>query len=246
MPDVCIICSKGYSTTDSIACDIGNHFIHVTCAGLSRQEADCLRSGKRKINFFCDKCNIVNIIGTLKSEIVSLRNELGNLKSKLESQGASANLDDNKKLSDEEIINECVERQTRSFNIIVFNLPESSEPSLSDRKQDDQDKFLNFYEEENRENLSIKGSVRLGKFETRKIRPLKVTFDSTDQVLLALRKHKRTTGIYFNRDLTPMQQNLSYKIRKEFRERIDNGDSNIKMVYNNGIPKIVTKDKKNF
>ena len=79
MPELCIICKKTSSNNDGVVCDIGRHSIHITCAGISRQEADCLKSAKRKINFFCENCNIMEIVTALKTEVpITIKGEIRN------------------------------------------------------------------------------------------------------------------------------------------------------------------------
>lgn len=42
-----------------------------------------------------------------------------------------------------------------------------------------------------------------------------------------------------------MQQDKAYRIRKEFKERINNCEEEIKLKYYNGIPSIIRKKKHN-
>ena len=74
---------------------------------------------------------------------------------------------------------------------------------------------------------------------------MKITLGSADQVQFILRKYKTTNNVYINRDLTVKQQDLCYRIRKEFKGRLSKGEANIKLRYINGVPKIIIKGVKN-
>ena len=93
--------------------------------------------------------------------------------------------------------------------------------------------------------MAFQVCFRLGKFENGRNRPVKITLGSADQVQFILRKYKTTNNVYINRDLTVKQQDLCYRIRKEFKGRLSKGESNIKLRYINGVPKIVIKEVKN-
>ena len=92
---------------------------------------------------------------------------------------------------------------------------------------------------------------RLGRKSQGKIRPLKVTLENPTKVQELLRncnKLKNSNAfksIQVSKDLTVMQRSHAYKIRQQFRDRISNGESNIKLKYFNGLPKIVIEPKKN-
>ncbi|KAJ3650281.1 hypothetical protein Zmor_021979 [Zophobas morio] len=84
-------------------------------------------------------------------------------------------------------------------------------------------------------------TVRIGKISN-KPRLIKVTLSSSVIVREIVTKYRTRNGIYVNRDLTKMQQDVAYKTRKEFKERVNKGEKNISLKYYNGVPKIVTKN----
>lgn len=56
------------------------------------------------------------------------------------------------------------------------------------------------------------------------------------------KSYKRGNNLYLNRDLTKHQQNLSFLIRTEFKNRKSNGE-NVSLKYLNGVPKIVLNEE---
>ncbi|KAJ3659047.1 hypothetical protein Zmor_010756 [Zophobas morio] len=99
----CSLCNKKARSGDCVTCYICRKYRHTECAGLSRLEVECIRSSSRKIHYYCEKCDIVSIIHTMKTEIEVLQDELAELK---KSGSNVADRDSEKKLSDEEIIAE--------------------------------------------------------------------------------------------------------------------------------------------
>lgn len=92
-------------------------------------------------------------------------------------------------------------------------------------------------------NIEIIKCFRLGKTTQTKQRPIRVILSSPADALKVISKYKPTDGIYINKDLTKLQQGKAYMIRREFKTRIANGEKDIKLKYNNGIPKIITLRK---
>ncbi|KAJ3654440.1 hypothetical protein Zmor_005034 [Zophobas morio] len=234
MPVVCNKCNKSANDNDVIVCDLCKSSIHSICAGLSRQESECVRLKKSKLRYFCDKCNIVEIIGGLRAEVEKLRSEVAELK--YEKTGNVLN----KLLSEEEIISEVDDRQRRATNLIVYNLPESDDKTVINSKQDDISQFAALVSSEEWKNEIVPDKCfRLGKKVENKRRPLLINFKSSTVVLSILRNYKAANNIYMNRDLTARQRNIAYLVREEFRSRKENGEGNIKLKYTNGVPKIV-------
>lgn len=215
--------------------------MHSGCAGLSSAEAECIRSASRKINFFCDNCNIVATINTLKDEINNLKTELENLK--ITHKAGINNI-----LSEEDIVGEVEERFRRANCLILSNLPESIEDTANRRKDDDLVRCREIILK-NSPDAKILSSTRLGKYDDSKTRPLKIVLENNAQALNILRTYKRNGNFYLNRDLTPRQQNHCYEVRKEYRRRKQLNENGIVLKYRNGIPKILNienLDQKNM
>lgn len=111
---VCGECKNSVTKdSDGINYDLCRAMLHVTCAGLSRLEADCLKSRKKRINFFCNKCNLVDIFENLKKEIEKLSSFLNKLKRK-NANANDATFKVEALIATEEIISEIEDSQKRS------------------------------------------------------------------------------------------------------------------------------------
>ncbi|KAJ3644294.1 hypothetical protein Zmor_026960 [Zophobas morio] len=150
-------------------------------------------------------------------------------------------------LSQLDLINELEDRQRRSNNLIL-NIPESDKETSILRRDDDltRCKEILTHNIQGDVTYEIMSCYRLGKFVVNKSRPLKITLATQSQALEVLKKYKQTDGHYLNRDLTPYQRNVCYLVRKELRQRKENGESNLKLAYLHGIPKIVVQNKDNI
>lgn len=238
---VCSLCSKKTKANTCVTCDICRKTVHSECAGLSTLEADCIRSSTRKIHFYCDNCDIISIVNSLKAEINVLKSELTELKN--QQINNATNLGADKKLSDEEIFSEIEERSRRANNLILLNLPESKEEPAAERKADDFARCVNTIL--SNASTSAVSCARLGKFDKDRIRPLRIVFSTHQQAVDTLRAYRFKGNLYLNRDLTPRQQNYSYLIRSEFKKRKEQGETDIILKYRNGIPTIIKNQTKN-
>ena len=70
-------------------------------------------------------------------------------------------------------------------------------------------------------------------------------FSTSQLALQVVKAYQRKGNLYLNRDLTPRQQNISYLVRSEFKQRKQSGENDIVLKYENGIPKIIAKQTKN-
>ncbi|KAJ3650193.1 hypothetical protein Zmor_021895 [Zophobas morio] len=177
--------------------------------------------------------DVRKVVGDLVEENKRLRQEIELLKDE-KSHGPCV-------LSDVKILEEVEERQFRSHNIIISNLPESQEESNEKKATDDGNKVVNLISATGIGETEILKTVRIGKISN-KPRLIKVTLSSSVIVREIVTKYRTRNGIYVNRDLTKMQQDVAYKTRKEFKERVNKGEKNISLKYYNGVPKIVTKN----
>lgn len=230
---VCVSCSKQCFEGDSVTCDICKKYVHINCAGLSKNEADCLRSKRRKIHFYCDRCDIVDTV-------LKLRDQVESLKAKTDAGLSRDNvISDNNGFSFEEALAEFEDRNARATNLILYNLPESKAEDEEERKKDDMERCMNTVASQRSDSYNVVASRRLGKYNDGKIRPIKICFASREDMINVLKAYKTKNNLYLNRDLTPRQRSISFKIRQEYRERIKNGESSIVIKYFNGMPKII-------
>jgi small nuclear ribonucleoprotein (snRNP)-like protein len=93
-------------------------------------------------------------------------------------------------------------------------------------------------------NASILNCRRLGQWDVNRVRPVQIKLNSADEMLTVLKSYKVQNNIYLNRDLTSRQRNHCYNIRKEFRNRVANGEVDLMLKYKKGIPKILKKNAK--
>ncbi|KAJ3658392.1 hypothetical protein Zmor_010132 [Zophobas morio] len=244
MSSKCPSCKR--NCKDGLTCDICKQSFHPNCAGVSPEEAECLRSPNRKVRYFCDKCNIMDVVTNLQQEIDELKKQIVELKKATEERaGGTDNNTVNttvvaadKQLIDEELINEIFERQQRANNLIIYNL---SEDNLNEGEGEisDTTKILNLVGTQIIKEESVCKCVRLGKAVAGKIRPLLLRLKAPEDVIRVLKMYRPRNNVYVNRDLTVRQRNIAYNIRKEFKIRKEAGEQNIKMKYTNGIPKII-------
>ena len=91
--------------------------------------------------------------------------------------------------------------------------------------------------------LDILNVTRLGKFDVKKTRPVKVTV-ATDQQTLSVLKRGRDLlgkGIKTKNDMTPTQLSLLHDTRDDLKKRIEAGDVNLTIKYVRGTHTIIEK-----
>lgn len=214
---------------ESITCDGCDRHIHIACSSLNANELKVmtLRGGKRTLKFFCDDClEGIRMVPKLLQKLDALEEKLNVM---ITEPKAST------PLSEESVACELMERQKRSSNIVIFNMPESDN-DVNAAKQ----VFSNLI---NR-NIDIQTASRVGKKNKRGIRALKVILKDSVTAYELLRCKKdplKERGIYISADLTPSQRTHLNKVKAELSERKNNGEQNIMLKYVNNIPKIVIK-----
>ncbi|KAJ3666212.1 hypothetical protein Zmor_001665 [Zophobas morio] len=247
------------SNTAGIHCDACQAPIHIHCVGggLTEQDIKVTRSKSKSIKVVCNTCerNMASF-GDLKSLINDLRNEwttaINNLKLEVQEQinTIQSSLNEQKSSSTpdfETVVQEVLERQKRGSNIIVYNLPEhpASIPKL-ERLANDKQNISNLINSlDDTVDTSNPNCFRLGKFSELRARPIKVVLQSEEDVFKLIRKAKNlsTTQEFKNIripfDRTPKQQELYNQLKKKLKDRIEQGESNLKIRYRNGTPTIV-------
>lgn len=146
----------------------------------------------------------------------------------------------------EEVIQEISERERRKTNLIVFGIPEQTNVSPKEKVAHDLLEIQNLLKAANcPPNHEIK-AFRIGKESTTNtIRPIKVILPSEKQVHAVIKKAKelrsnssyKSVSISFDR--TPKQIDHYRQLKKNLEERMKNGETNLKIKYTNGYPKIV-------
>lgn len=142
-----------------------------------------------------------------------------------------------------ELLTELNERQIRSRNVLLFNLPESESEDIEDRKNDDAKSAYEVLSKLGKD-CKILRNFRLGVKKDRQIRPLKLVLESSDEALSILKCRNVYQGpVKIKGDLTMKQRNHLQLLTKELQQRTDKGEKDLTIRYINNIPQIVAKKK---
>lgn len=223
----CCICSKSFKTS---------------CVKLSRVETAKINSNTG-LSWSCVDCyKFGNDLNGLKAAIVALQEDIKILKA------ASIGDTPDSLVNTEEIVQEVIERDRRKANVVVFGISETVNLSKAGQRSADTEILRNIF----RSIDFLTGDLeplRLGKYDPSKIsskRPIKLSLSSESDVVTLLKKSKSLiksgefSGVFISRDRTPFQQKLHGSVRDELRDRKSKGETNIRIKYSNGIPRIVS------
>ncbi|KAK5641588.1 hypothetical protein RI129_010135 [Pyrocoelia pectoralis] len=185
----------------------------------------------RTLNEFANKIN------KLETKFLKVDAEITALQSELKG------IQETNMQANSQIIEEINERQKRSFNVMLYNIPESAKPHVEDRAKDDFDSLkailapLGNFTEPRR-------IIRVGK-TGRSPRPMKIIYPDQELAKNILRSNKNQpqNSLRFRADRTPMQMNYIKSILNEFSRRKDGGEANITLKYINDVPTIVEHRK---
>lgn len=145
----------------------------------------------------------------------------------------------------DEIMAEFGERQRRARNLMIFGVPEGPGGSEAERKAADESYVAEMFSCLD-VHPTASGISRVGKLGEGKIRPIKVTLPSEDQVAVILRRVRklRDRAVYervrVSFDQTPRQQQHYRSLKAQLAVRLANGESNLKIRHVSGIPTIVS------
>lgn len=241
----CHCCKKLYENHLILNCSVCGGNFGNACIGLTPSEIRVINS-KKSISWSCRNCeNIGDDIASLKAVIVSLQNEIKDLKSAVQAMPMAGN----NALSDEmmeEIILEFEERQERKLNIILYGLPE--QPATQSNSQ-------NVILEAQTVNDMIHSLMpdiptvdkskirRLGKFTQfdDKPRPVKITLNTAEDarnILISsreLRNSHNYSRLFVSADRTPKQREYYNKVKESLEQRKSNGE-NVVLKYMKGVP----------
>ena len=182
-----------------------------------------------------------NVIRELKSEIVSLKNDV----IKLKSVTISGINDDNARLDDQNIYKEMLDRASRSNNIMIYNIEECTSSVQQTRIEYDVNKVTNVLKTLEVGNSEKPIVIRVGR-KSDKPRPIKAILKDSKLVRLCLKNKDKLKDfdIKIGSDQTLDQRNQFKKMKKELNERINAGETDIKISFKFGVPSI-TKVPKN-
>ncbi|KAJ3647224.1 hypothetical protein Zmor_024754 [Zophobas morio] len=133
-----------------------------------------------------------------------------------------------------DIISELEERNLRNSNVLVFSIPESKASELVNKIHDDIPKVTSILVPLGSFPESKKVS-RIGLAKPSAVRPLKIVFENKDIVKDILRSNKNNSNrnYHFRPDLTKRQRDFNNEVRKEFKDRVAKGETDIMSRYKN-------------
>lgn len=180
-------------------------------------------------------------ISNAESQIQGLQTTVKEISKKVETKTAAA-------FELESVASELNDREYRSCNVILFNVPESTDRSNADRKNYDRAKVVSVLSAVNLSANDLKTFYRLGNQSKNNKRPIKVVLANKELALKVLKELdvKVLTGVdpymaelSLARDRTPLEIKHLNDLRTELAHRIQNGEKNITIKYVNGVPMII-------
>lgn len=214
---VCYKCKtiKNEDTNEIFPCDSCKKFSCVNYVESSASEIRCLSLKKRKLMLLCEECeNGILMIPTLIKRISEMQMEVDTLK-----QSVNRNPESTPAYDSEDLISEMLERQSRSSNVIVFNVRESQQNTQADRIAQDKASVMEILDGINIEKRNVK-LFRLGKFSANKTRPIKVILDSAADAKFFLKnKHLiKIPSINIYSDQTKAQRQYFQQVKHKLQE----------------------------
>ncbi|KAL4083401.1 hypothetical protein QTP88_028724 [Uroleucon formosanum] len=175
---------------------------------------------------------VSNQLRDLETRIIALENRMDQFDSRL------SNVESLRSKSDESLISEMLDRQSRARNLIIFNLPESN-----NSHSPEEDKLLvKSVLDTLSPNLGTATVFRLG-HKSDEPRPVKVTLlEVSDDFTVLKNKHKLRTSDFNSFRITPdrtaMQRYQLREVLSKLEQRKAAGESNLVMKFVKDIPTI--------
>lgn len=150
------------------------------------------------------------------------------------------------------MFHEIFERENHSVNLIAYNVPKSFSSSTSERIAHDQVYLGKILEPLGSDFPSCFKLVHLGKARSNAIRPLKIIYDSKEKAKLLLsgfHDAKRSGTVFLDSfnivsDKTSLQRQILRLCHDELNKRLKNGESGLRIIYVNSIPKVGSSAEK--
>jgi len=151
------------------------------------------------------------------------------------------------------IMNEVIDIQKRSVNLIIHGVEESPSADTNKCKSFDNVAINKLFSISSASSDNIINVTRLGRSITNKSRPLKLTLCNQCDVnsfiskFLAIKRKSPSsiTNISVVKDRTQAERRHIKDVYTEYHNRVNAGEQNIKVPYVNGLPRIVTIGSKN-
>lgn len=146
----------------------------------------------------------------------------------------------------DDAVNELKNRSRRGKNIIITGIPEALNKNLAERRENDLNEAAKIIQSMSIDCPAPTNSIRLGKYVANKNRNLKVFLDSVTTAKMILKSKNNSVGDYkIFSDQTPTQRNVLNELRAELSQRQQNGETDLKIKYIKGTPKIINDSSKN-
>lgn len=200
--------------------------------------------------------NLAKEQNNIKSDVITLRNE--NIATEKKVEGLQQTVELLKQecmypstcstnVTQENIIAEINERELRSKNIIISGIPEPKSSNKMERIQIDKNEVTSVIKQIDNNCPEPERILRLGKYDVKKTRPIKLCFKSqeTAKSILRYKNNIKTENIKIYSDQTPKQQKYLKNLKDELNRRLENGEKNLIIKYFHGVPQIVEKPSKN-
>lgn len=257
MPGTCANCTGAIAGKPSLQCDCCKRDIHVACTGLQADDR-ITRTRARCIKIVCHTCSgNIEQLADLKASFNEMKTSLLNKIEALEQKFGEVSNSVTSILSQvpgkdpkerEDIIQETMERITRSKNVIIRGVPEHF-GSLDERKQHDFGKVAEILTAVNSSAKPV-SVIRLGKPQPntdgdRRPRPLKLTMSDRPSAVAVLRNRRRLLDtpayrtVTLQDDRTPSQIRYLDELRAGLQRRQDEGEQGLTIKYVKGVPEVV-------
>lgn len=185
--------------------------------------------------------NITSAAQSMETKIASLESDVLNLKT---------SSTEPKRMTNEvvyDMLAEITDQTLRKKNIILTGITEPQSPDYRERQKQDKDEVLRITKAITKDCPEPIKVVRIGKYEPNTKRAVKVCFESeqTVKVILRNRIKLKDDAIAIFPDQTPLQQARFKNLKEQLKHRTENGETNLRIKYIKGIPRIVSSLPKN-
>lgn len=242
---VCSCCNKSFDAISMLKCCICKKFFKNTCVEITSTELRVLNANKG-YDWSCKNCrSIGNDIKELKGLIIKLQEDIQALRASHEEVRPTNDLG-----FFEEVVAEVADRAKRQSNLIVFGVTEQDQSVGKDERIRNDKQEISEILRIIRPNFDMldMNPIRLGKFVAGKNRPIKIKLGNEQQVVDIIRNVKNLVNSRFHKkvslsfDRTIKQQALYRRVKEELQERLNSGETNLKIKYINNLPTIVPKN----
>lgn len=196
-------------------------------------------------NFKSEIQNLTNTVNKNQEKIKSIENNVQALKS-TQSASSSSEYPASTPIYGNIII-ELQERLERSKNIIITGISEPHSENMEEKRETDRCEVKKILSDIYPTYPEPEKIIRLGKYDGKKTRPLKVCFSTpeTAKILLKNKLNCKDGHIKIYSDQTPNQKQDMENLRDELRQRKEKGESDLIIKYIKGTPKIIKQGPKN-